>query len=74
MCSPRFPGCLYAFQEDKGKILMQVVNIFFTSCSSQIILCSICSKHFVEFTPLSYYFLGGEEMIMPLKLLLYVLC
>lgn len=35
---------LYAFQEQKEEILMQVVNMFISNCSSQKTFCSICSK------------------------------
>lgn len=53
---------LYAFQEQKGEILMQLVNKFISNCSSQITFCSICSKH-LELTFFPSYFLGDGEMI-----------
>lgn len=46
---------------------MQVVNMFLSNYSAQITSCSICSKHFLELTSFPSYFLGDEEMIMPLK-------
>lgn len=62
-----FHVVLYAFQEQKGEILMQVVNMFISNYSSQITSCSIGSKHFLKLTSFSSCFLGDEEMIMPLK-------